>query len=219
VKDLPPINSLLYLVVDEESNHRSRIEDVSGGVLTIAAPIGAGDVHVPDEDQQLTVFWAGIRTRYLLGVRLIGQTRQTPPRWHLQAAGKPTRNTRRNFVRGGGGYPVEIAPDSAGTRDLWLEGTTVDVSEGGMCCVVPLGLDTPADQLAPDGHLLARMSVAGQTVKIPANVITTRPAAEGGLQVVVGWEAPDSDAQAIRRHIFQWEVSERRRRLDSGLDV
>src|SRR5207248_10150903 len=75
----PSVNDLIHIVVDDERMYASRMEDVDGGQLTVAAPIGAGDVDIPALGSVLDVAWVDERSRYAMPVRLTGLTRHRPP--------------------------------------------------------------------------------------------------------------------------------------------
>ncbi len=215
--ELPAVNSLLYITVSDDFNCRSRVEDVDGQLLTVAAPVGSGDLQIPDDGTELKVFWTGIRARYVLPVQMVGQTRDNPPRWHLRALGEPVRQTRRNFVRGGGGGPAEIVPTTTGegessTSEL-LRGKVVDISEGGVRCRLQQASLTPGDPV------VVRVQLGERSLEIAGTIISTRPDQDqSGVDVVVTYQPPEPDAQAIRRYVFQWEIAERRRRLDAESD-
>lgn len=210
--ELPEVNSLLYVTVSDDSNYRSRVEDCDGALITVAAPMGKGDHEIPPDGAELAVFWTGIRARFVLPVRMLGQTKDCPPRWHLLALGEPVRKTRRNFVRGGGGGSAEIVPISGGNlgvQSALVRGKVIDISEGGVRCRVP------GVELVPGDPVMVRVQLGEQSLQIAGQIVSTRPE-QPGVDVVVTYRPPEQDAQAIRRYVFQWEIAERRRRLDES---
>lgn len=216
--DLPEVNSLLYITVKDDLNHRSRVEDRDGAKLTVAAPIGAGDLEIPEDGSELIVFWTGLRARYVLPVRMLGQTRGHPARWHLLALADPIRKTRRRFVRGGGGGPIELVPKTVEVRERRvvdaIQGQIVDLSEGGVRCRV-----AQAD-LVPGDPVVVRVKLGARNLQILGQVISERSESDkSGIDVVVTYQPSEADAQVIRRHVFQWEIAERRRRLDAGENI
>jgi c-di-GMP-binding flagellar brake protein YcgR len=213
--DLPEVNSLLYITVKDELNHRSRVEDRDGALLTVAAPIGAGDVEIPEDGSELTVFWTGTRARYVLPVRMMGRTRGHPARWHLLALTDPIRKTRRRFVRGGGGGPIELVPKTVEIRERRaadaVRGQVIDISEGGVRCRV-----AQAD-LVPGDPVVVRVQLGDCSLQILGRITSQRPEPDQpGVDVIVTYHPSEADAQVIRRYVFQWEIAERRRRLDAA---
>lgn len=221
--DLPEVNSLLFIAVNEEGSWRSRVEDVDGQMLTVAAPLGKGDLEVPDDGAELEVFWTGTRARYVLPVRMMGQTRDRPPRWHLLAVGRATRQTRRSYVRGGGGGPAEIVrtgrveqarndvavSSRSGGSNGPQQGTVIDISEGGVRCRMDSADLIPGDQVR------VRVRLGDAALDLNGSVLLVREQSPDGVDVVVVYQLSESDAQTVRRYVFQWEIAERRRQLDS----
>ena len=208
--DLPEINSLVYVTLNE-TNFRSRIEDVDGPLLSIGAPIGAGDHEVPADDSEVEVFWTGLRARYVLPVRMIGRTRTRPARWHLLAIGEPVRQTRRNYVRGGGGGSVELLPATGPAQQASTTAEIVDISEAGLRCHIP------DSGLEPGGLILMRLRLPNRMMEVAGTIRSIRSGEQGpDSELVMTYEPREADAQAIRQYVFQWEIVERRRRLGLG---
>ena len=209
--DLPEVNSLIYITVKDGTNFRSRVEDMDGPLMTVGAPIGAGDLDIPDDGSELEVFWTGIRARYVMPVRMIGRTKTRPARWHLLSIGEPVRQTRRSYVRGGGGGSVDILAVASQPSVGPTEAGIIDISEAGLRCRVD------KQELVRGELLVVRLELPTRTMEIQGTVVSTREG-EGGpnSDVVVTYRLKEPDAQAIRRYVFQWEVAERRRQLGLG---
>lgn len=208
--DLPPVNSLVYVAVSEEITYRSRVEDAAEDTLTVAAPIGAGDLDVPPIGSEVAVFWAGTRTRYILPVRMIGITRECPARWAVQAVGAPRTHTRRRFVRGGGNRPAKLIKSGEAHANP-LDGVIADISEAGLRCRVPGGDVTVGDRV----HV--RMTLDEEAIDLIGTVYTVRQDTEqGGWDVVIIYDLPEATAQRIRRYVYAWELAERRRLQDTA---
>ena len=106
--DLPAINTLLQVRVAEDTSFSSRLEGAEGELLMVSAPVGSGDLEIPADGWEMEVTWTGNRTRFKVAVEMAGYTKEWPPRWQLKVVGEPERDTRRRYVRGGGGGPVSI---------------------------------------------------------------------------------------------------------------
>lgn len=208
--EVPQINSLLYVSV-RDTNFRTRIEDMDEEVLTIGAPLGAGDLDLPEDGTELMVFWTGPRVRYVLPVQMLGVTRERPRRWRLRALGEPVRQTRRRFVRAGGGGLVDFLTVDGRSTSGFVAAEVVDVSEAGLRC----RLVSP-DQFRGE-RAVVRLRLAEHALEIGGDVTTLRSATDGpGDDLILTYSVRESEAQAIRRYIFQWEIAERRSR--QGLD-
>jgi len=203
---IPDVNSLLFIELAGNAGYRSRIEDSGDGTLAVAAPIRAGDIEVPPDGTEFNVFWTTVRARTVLPVRLVGVSRQKPVIWHLEQTGECTRVTRRQFVRGGGGVPIVLTGPGGAAREV--ESTVMDLSEGGVRCRYPdadLGLD-----VGDEVRIRVALSEAGTEQR--ASVLGFRPPAEGGgTDVVLTYRPDEVAAQLIRRHVFAWEIDQRRR--------
>ncbi|GIH78095.1 PilZ domain-containing protein [Planobispora longispora] len=202
----PAVNSLLYIGLDEQRSYRSRVEAVEDRVLTIAAPIGAGDTEPPSIGAQFILFWTGGRTRGVLPVQLIDIVRQAPARWQVRATGAPRRLTRRQFFRGGGGEHLRLSLVSTGTT-MRIASTLVDISERALRCAVRECELEPGAELRIEGTLgPGRLDQTG-------TVTTVRDDPDGpGRHVVVSFSTPSEPvAQMIRRYLLAWEITQRRR--------
>jgi hypothetical protein len=208
--DLPEINSLLYITLGD-ANLRSRVEDVDGPLLSIGAPIGAGELDVPDDDSELEVFWTGVRARYVMPVRMIGRTRTRPARWHLLALGEPMRQTRRGYVRGGGGGAVELHEAEDTTPGPTTIAQIIDISEAGLRCQIPdVGIEL-------GGQVVLRLHLPNRLMEVSGTIRSIRSGENGpDTELVMTYTPKEPDARAIRQYVFQWEITERRRRLGLG---
>src|SRR4051794_7017562 len=109
--------------------YQSRVEDSDGKRLIVAAPFGVNTVDMPKVGTSMELAWVAGDRRQAVDVRLIELSREQPPRWSLEAIGSTRLQTRRNYVRGGGGEGVEIT-----LGGIAYAGRVIDVSEGGVRC-------------------------------------------------------------------------------------
>src|SRR5262245_685630 len=129
---LPSINGLVDVVLLDGEVFPSRIEEAAGRLLTVAEPQGIHTVDIPSVGSPLELAWVGEQRRQAVDVRVKGFTKEQPARWRLEAIGAVRLQSRRNYVRGGGGETVELQSDAAGM----VLGRVVDMSEGGLRCRV-----------------------------------------------------------------------------------
>lgn len=199
---LPRVGTAMYVVHAEGVNYRSRLESVDGETLSVAAPLETTDQDVPRPGQIVEVFWAQPRARIILPCRLV-EVADAPYRWVLEPVAAPVISNRREFVRGGGGPPVELAGD----EDQRINGRLLDISEGGLRCFV----SNPA-KLKVGDKMQAWVSLGAGEVEVEGAVHTVREAAEEpGHHVILTFRTPEQVARVIRQHVYAWEIAERRR--------
>jgi hypothetical protein len=133
--------------------------------------------------------------------------------WSLAVTGQPSREQRRRFVRAAATGPVSLRP-AAGDRTGVVTGSLVDVSEGAVRCTVAAG--------AADGFLAGRHEVIAEfrfgTVDfaVPGSVEFLRPTAHPAEleELVVVFDEPVADADALRKQLFAQQVRTLRTRGD-----
>lgn len=201
---LPPINGLLHIEVSGNLTFRSRVEDIDGTVFSLAAPIGAGDLELPEPGADLGLVWLEPGKRWSMPVRLLAVSRGIPSVWKVEPTGPADLSSRRNFVRGGGGGAAVVRRTTPPiTEDV---GTIVDVSEGGVRCRMPTGDFVQQDSVR------VQLAIGDRILEVPGAVLSVRPNREEHcLDVVVTYELKEAEASIIRRHIFAWELEQRRR--------
>lgn len=114
-----------FLTWVEESGDRELL--VSGPVDQDLRPV------VLDAGERIDVVWRSAEELRCQPAELVEVLRGERPRWRLRAAGVVKRGQRRESVRAPITAPVRVGGPGG------FRGTTVDLSEGGMRCV----LDTP----------------------------------------------------------------------------
>jgi c-di-GMP-binding flagellar brake protein YcgR len=205
---LPSINGLVELIVDEERVYRSRVEDVAEDRLTVAAPMGIGDLERPELGASLDLCWVDERYFNVVQVRLLGLIRNRTVGWEVQVAGEVRHENRRNFVRTKCDGPVTI--ERAGDVDPTsrAQGRILDVSEGGVRVWVPTS-DYRSGDVVKVG-----MTLDGAAVEAEGDVRRTIEDSRGikGVDIVVSYELNESDAQVIRRFIIARQIADRRAR-------
>jgi c-di-GMP-binding flagellar brake protein YcgR len=205
--ELPPVGTPVFLAADAESSYRSRLEEVDGTQITVAAPLETTDRITLQPGQRLDLFWAQPRSRAVLPCQLTSTGDGALSRWVLKAVGAPESSNRRQFVRGGGGSTLQLlAAHDQGPLGAQL----LDISEGGLRCWTEHAI-----QAGVNDRIRAAVSLHGGEVEITGVVHAVRDAWDmPGYNLVLRFRAEEALAQSIRQHIFAWEIAERRRGPD-----
>jgi hypothetical protein len=209
VAELPRVGTPMYLVHAEETNYRSRLEGVEDEVLRVAAPLETTGPEVPQAGQAIEVFWAQPRTRVILPCLLVEITDSAPYQWRLQPTGVPQPGNRREFVRGGGGPEVQLGAEP---EEQMLDGRLLDISEGGLRCLLPMrGKFEVGDTIS------ASLRLETADVEVTGSVYRLREAFRTpGWEMVVIFRPDEKTAQLIRQYVYAWEIAERRRMAEAS---
>jgi hypothetical protein len=224
--ELPTVNLLVRLtrLTGESVAVRelaSRVEDVrpaSPGRPTrflVAAPAYPGDLLDPLPGEVWLLAWVTERARWELPVHRTDAppdvTRRGPRAWWLTPAGPIERRQRRRFYRAPCAVPVEL--DQLAEPFRTLSGRTLDLSEGGLRCLLPLA----EGDLAPHTRVLVRVALDGVHGALGGVVLRSRRPARAGRvagwhrEVVVAFDEPEVHGDAVRRVVAR--LQQRARRL------
>jgi hypothetical protein len=205
VTTLPAINALVDVVLMDGEAYQSRVEDSSGKRLTVAAPFGVVPADVPKIGASMELAWVAGDRRQAVDVRLVELSREQPPRWSLEAVGSIRLQTRRNYVRGGGGEWVEVS--RGGTTH---QGKIIDLSEGGARCRMP------EDRFERDDRVDLKISLETETITVSGTVLFVRRDPENAAyDVIITYETSELVGRAIRGYVLRREMEERRRNRES----
>ena len=198
---LPDLNALVDIILIDGQAFHSRVEDTDGKRLTVGAPFSIRAADVPRNGGALDVAWLAGDRRMVVAVKLRATNRE-PPRWELEAAGTPRLQTRRHYVRGGGGEKVEFTTGGGDT----FTASAIDVSEGGVRCRVP------ENRVSHDEPVQVRLSLDTEELTLDGIVRFVRPHEEtDGFDVIVTYQTTEAVGQRIRGYIMRREMEERRR--------
>lgn len=125
--------------------YMSWIDDVRDGVLVASVPRDlARRPMMLAVGEQIEVIWKTSGALRCLSVVLAGIDLGEPPHWRLRPAGVVKRGQRRDAVR----VPLRV-PVVFGVGEAAAHGTTLDVSEGGLRCVLDKRVTGPAPGAPP----------------------------------------------------------------------
>ncbi|HYN92670.1 MAG TPA: PilZ domain-containing protein [Pilimelia sp.] len=207
---LPVLHARIELAVLGGNTYASRVEDIDGRRLTVAAPLNLLVSEVPADGTELTLFWSGSRGRHWVPGRLVRIDRAHVTTWLVELTGEVTVQQRRGYVRGGGGEPVrvrrELTPD-----DRPVEGHVVDVSERSVRARLPRLTVKAGDPVT------VRLVLDEDVVEVTGSVLRVVEHAQpgGGVDVVAVYDPPESQASLIRRYVLRSQMLARAR-IDHG---
>lgn len=201
--DLPRINSLVELVLEDDSPHASRVEDLDGQMLSVAAPVGVGRV---EPGASVTVRWVGERGVYSAPATLAGTVRDRIALWTLRTVGMVEFGTRRSAVRVPVNLPVRVLDPE--TDRCW-NGRMADLSEGGFRFHL---VDRPPPSAL---RVRADFDLDGEQIRVEGQVLRTITGrGDQESEAVVVYSSEESVARLIRRYVMHRQILARRVKED-----
>jgi hypothetical protein len=188
-------------------------EAVSDDELVVTAPKDRSTrpVEIPVGDR-VDVVWKGPAGLCSLPCVLAAVERSEQPRWVLRRAGTVQRGQRRDAVRAPLVVPVQLGPDTARAG-----GTTADLSEGGLRCVldkgpVPDWLEAPGQAIGTVVQVSVQLS--DLTVSCLGEITRRFPREDARTELSVRFVGmSEHDQDEVRRRIFDRLRDLRRRGL------
>ncbi len=118
----------------EAAVHPTRVADVSGETLVIVAPLKphVQPIPPPEEGATFMIGWREGGASKQLKVEFSEGREQPVPSWRVKPVAEPKVVQRRDYVRAAWDQPAEF---TFGIRTV--EGKILDISEGGLRCVLP----------------------------------------------------------------------------------
>lgn len=201
----PMVNTLIEMLSPHHSDWlSSRIEDIRDGVLTVAAPSTPTiPILFSDLNKPVTVQWLHPRGLCDTSGTVTAIERNPLPLWIIRADTEPTLHQRRSFARLTVTLPVVL--DREGHKNTSV---TLDISEGGMNCILPEG-----ESLQMGDRIETIVAIDDEPFRTIAVVVRTAVDSVG--HVTAGFRFDDlrnKDADRIRHFIFNEQL--RRRALE-----
>jgi hypothetical protein len=203
--------------------------------LFVAVPHYPGDVNVPRPGTACTVTWVSTDGLYDLPAGFVERVVVGPVvwAWRVEVTGRAQRAQRRQFVRvpwrspvrldvvtvvrfGGPVHESDAAatdPDAEPTSDAQDEGTvhgdTLDLSEGGIRCVLP---PPPLPMGQP---VRVHLTVQEQALVLDGTVVRVRvaepkPGARPVCETGICFTEPDEYGDLLRKAVFSEQLRLRR---------
>ncbi len=188
--DGPPFASQL-LEVGDDGSHLIGVEDD-----TAQWPPGRATV--------VTLVWHSERGRHEQQAGFLGAGATAPPSWWVRPRDTAEVVQRRYHVRAPRLTDVEIA-----CRDgLLIDATALDLSEGGMRCLLPHGV-----RLVPQEKLTVSFRCEDGRVTVPGWILRTNRRPDDRLEIALQLQAHPADADRIWRLVLRWQRQARERGL------
>lgn len=201
--ELPGVNTLVRIEVEDGLVLPSRVETVEGPDLVLAAPTYVGNVVPPELGDVFAVGWTGPRGVCGVPADFVEMTRAPMALWRVRVAGGIEVVQRRRFVRAPVNGPVSFATGES-EYDSVRVGSMLDLSEGG----VRVRLTRTAAQA--DDTVLVRMSLDGDVVSVTGTILRAENPERGFEEVIVTFDDDHPQASVIRRFVFAEQARQRR---------
>jgi c-di-GMP-binding flagellar brake protein YcgR len=205
----PNVNDPVVLHDEADREYLSRVEDLGSNLLVVARP---HDLPADEEfgsGTELSVAWSdsdGV-VRVLPTRIMIAYVEGTLALWSLIVTGPASTQQRRRFVRVPASGPVAIRPagGKAKKTDV-VNGSLIDLSEGGVRFAV--GAGTADGFLTGRDKVIAEFRFGASDFAVPGHVEFLRPTARPSEfeELVVVFDEPVADADALRKQVFAQQV-------------
>jgi len=192
-------------LTDRGMSVSTRVELVSGGVLSVRPSVGEFVDHLAAVGDRVEVFWKSGGDTRAVPAEVVSVEQGAAPRWRLRTTGPAQVGQRRQAVRGRITLPVDL---SYGTTVLMAE--SIDVSEAGLRVALD-GLGVPPEQgdtLDVVLHL-EEAPLAGR-----AEVMRFQARGARWLLSIRFVDLPEREGDRLRRRVFQALREERARTAD-----
>ncbi len=199
--DLPEVNDLVRVQLDDELVLPSRVEDVRDGELVLAAPRYVGNVTPPSPGDALAVLWTVRRGVSGLPAEFVTGERAPVPVWRVRVVGTIEVVQRRRYVRAAVDQPVTLS--QAKFESIRI-GHMLDLSEGGIRLRLTRSREDSHEQV------VVRLALEDDVIDVPGTILRVDEIGRGFEEMVVQFEDDHRQATAIRRFVFREQARMRR---------
>ncbi len=199
--ELPKVNDLVRVELDDKLALPSRVENVDGLELVLAAPRYVGNVTPPSPGDPVTVHWTARGGLSGLPAQFVAANRTPMPVWRVRVRGEAEVVQRRRYVRMPVGAPVTLT--HLGHSSIRV-GHILDLSEGGVRVRVS------SDGSAVRDQVVVRLALDDEVVDIEGTILRAVAIGGGMDEVVITFEDDHRFATSIRRFVFRQQARLRR---------
>ena len=202
---LPGINTPVLVAVPEvDHDLPSRVEDIRGDCIVVAAVTVPGRPERHRAGQVVTLAWA-VPPRGLMSVscELVEHERSNPPLWVLQPFGPFQKLQRRRYAR------ADVAARAVVSGEEWtVAGLLADLSEGGARLLLDAGHKVGAQV---GDTVTVEVCLPSGSVRTPSQLIGVDTLAAGRHQLRLQFDLSERDGEQVRRAVMQRQLDNRRR--------
>jgi c-di-GMP-binding flagellar brake protein YcgR len=198
--DLLSVNALVAVrLAEHDTEYSSRIEDIDGDTLIVAAPPGANAALLASGERDVELSWVTPRGRHEQLCALLEHINNGGlKQWRLRPTGTAKLIQRRRYVR----VPAALAVLLVMPGEV-LTATTVDVSEGGF------RVRMPKCEIAAETPVGIQVNMGDSQLELRGIVLRTMEAEHRQTEAVLSFEPTDKESDAIRRFVFQMQLRAR----------
>jgi hypothetical protein len=197
------VHDLVWLRFNDDVEARSRVEDVEGDSVWVAIPDEGAFLLHHFTSGEFALQWMAPRGRITQPVRYCGTEQLGVETWRMQKVGEPTVEQLREFVRVEAAIPIKATVRGEESAEpTTLTGITIDISEGGVRCMLT------TDDLPPEADATVHLNLEGRALDIPARVLRSVQGLHGRSEVVFTF-GPSPHADDVRRFVFATQVRAR----------
>lgn len=205
--DWPDVNELVWVRLPccETAIHPSRTEDYQEDRLVIAAPVKPHPepVPAPREGKPFLLGWRSGTASKQVRVTYVESNDGPVPTWTIRAVDDIETVQNRRFVRANWDAPIVFTMQ---TQLDPIEGKILDISEGGVRCVIP-ARDEPRF-----GYFTVSFEFEGKQRDFDVEIAWWGRPGNETVQVGLSFVGLDEAmSNRLRQHVFALQAEERRR--------
>ncbi|RZS91581.1 PilZ domain-containing protein [Motilibacter rhizosphaerae] len=199
----PAVNTLVRVGLgDDIPVLPSRIEDVDGSDVLLAAASYVGDLHGPQVGDTVSLHWTSARGVCSVPAQFLGTERRGMKLWRVRLEGTVELVQRRRYARVHTSGALSLV--GGGDMDTVRMGWMVDLGEGGVRCRLAPGSFLPAEPVE------VRLNVEGDVVTLLGSVVRSEPSGNGFDEVTISFPDDHPASDLVRRFVFQEQMRARR---------
>lgn len=203
----PKVHDPVLLRDSAGRQYPSRVENLGQGLVVVAQPSALPDDEPFGNGTELSVAWAeSDDVVTVLPTRILAAHADGPLQlWSLLVTGPAIVEQRRRVERVVVAGPVVLRPPG-GDEATAVTGSLVDISEKAVRCTVGTG---SADGFLSDrNEVVAEFSIGTAGFAVPGRVEFVRATKHPTRfeELVVLFDEPVADADALRKHLFAHDV-------------
>lgn len=207
--ELPKVNTAVVIGIDDgELEFPSRVEDLSGDFLCVAAVPVPNGIEIVRPGLPLSVSWSQPRGLLTVNCVLDQYVRDTPPMWVVLPVGPTRLRQRRRFARADVMGRAEIAAATADGPAGRVPGQLADLSEGGARIIIDTG---ELNWFCAGDPVEVTLHLTSGSVHTMATLLGLDRTSNGRVQVRLEFELTESDGGVVRREVMRRQMEMRRR--------